>query len=527
MILPTGRAAGRRTGAILALMGLLTLPATAEAQGTAYEQLQAFSAVLSHARLNYVDSVDFNGLVRGAIRGLLSSLDPHSYYVTRREFELLTQWDRGELAGPGLELDNAGQVVTVLSVLPKGPAAKAGVEPGDRVLRVNDSTAEGLSAEAVQVQLVGEKGSKVRLVLERGNPLTAETLAVSLKRAEIDHPVVSSARMLGSETGYVRLAEFTPLASDELTKAVKKLRGKGAKQLILDLRWNPGGDMQAMASIASTFLPAHTEVFHTQGRKKTGLDSVITDKQGDFAKLPLIVLINSGTASAAEVMAGSLQDHDRALIVGRRSFGKALMQTSLPLPNGDVVWMTTARIVTPSGRIIQRRYRGQGRDQYIAGGGKGGSAEDTLASYRTDRGRQVRGGGGILPDVVRPLSAELPVWFSVAMDSGYASVADSAAQTLGSEPSAKAAWMADSAAWDAKLVAPFVARVRSGLGIQVAPGPAVRARIGRILASQTAAQRWGAEAGEDFLIASDADIRAAVNEFPQLPSLLQGKANTR
>jgi carboxyl-terminal processing protease len=326
--------------------------------------------------------------------------------------------------------------------------------------------------------------------------------------------------LVGPETGYVRLAEFTPLAPEELTKAVKKLRGMGAKQLILDLRWNPGGDMQAMASIASTFLPAHTEIFHTQGRKKTGLDSVATDGGGDFVKLPLILLINAETASAAEVMAGSLQDHDRAVIVGRRSFGKALMQNALPLPNGDVVWLTTARVVTPSGRVIQRRYRGQGRDEYIAGGGKGGSAEDTLTLYRTDRGRPVRGGGGILPDVARPLTADLPVWFSVAMDSGYASVADSLAPTLGSDPSAKTAWMADSAAWDAKLVTPFMARVRSGLGVQVLPGPALRARIGRFLASQTAAERWGPEAGEEFFVAHDADIRAALNEFPRLSTLL-------
>jgi len=220
MIRPLDWRAVCRTAAALATTGLLTLPTPAEAQG-AYEQLQAFSAVLSHARLNYVDSVDFNRLVVGAIRGMLSSLDPHSHYVTRREFELRAQWDRGELAGPGLELENAGQVVTVLSVVPKGPAAEAGVEAGDRVLRVNDSTAEGLSADAVEVRLLGEKGSKVQVVLERGNPLTAESLVVSLKRTPLDHPVVSPPRILGPETGYVRLAEFTPLAPEELAKALE------------------------------------------------------------------------------------------------------------------------------------------------------------------------------------------------------------------------------------------------------------------------------------------------------------------
>jgi carboxyl-terminal processing protease len=515
-----------RTAAALAGTAVLTLPSVARAQG-AYEQLQAFSAVLSHARLNYVDSVDFNRLVRGAITGMLSSLDPHSHYVTRQEFELRSQWDRGELAGPGLRLENAGRDVTVLSVLAEGSAAKAGVVAGDRVLRVNDSTAEGLSAEAVEVQLLGKKGSKVRVVLERGNRLTSDTLVVSLKRKPLDHKVVSSARLLEPKTGYVSLAEFTPLAPEDLARAIKTLRGKGANQLILDLRGNPGGDMEAMVSIASTFLPAGTEIYHTQGRKRTGLDSVFTAKQGEFVKLPLIVLINSESASAAEMMAGSFQDHDRALILGRRSFGKALMQSSLPLPNGDVVWLTTARVVTPSGRIIQRRYSGQGIDQYIAGAGKAGSAEDTLTAYRTDHGRQVRGGGGILPDVVRPISVELPVWFSIAIDSGYDSLADSVARTLANEPSARAAWMADSAAWDTRLVTPFVARVRSGLGIPVAPNPPLRARMGRLLAARAAAERWGPEAAEDLLIADDADIRAALKEFPRLPELLRGGPSGR
>ncbi len=509
-----------RTAAVLAVASVLASPRAAVAQG-AYEQLQTFSAVLSHARLNYVDSVDFNRLVRGAIGGMLSSLDPHSHYVTRQEFDLRSRWERGELAGPGARLENAGRDVVVLSVLPDGSAAEAGVAAGDRVLQVNDSSVEGLSAEAVEVRLLGEKGSKVRVVFERGNRLATDTLLVSLKRQPLEHKVVGPARILEAKTGYVRLAEFTPLAPEELTKAIKNLRGKGAKQLILDLRGNPGGDMEAMVSIASSFLPEGTEIYHTQGRKRTGLDSVVTLGRGEFVKLPLIVLIDSESASAAEMMAGSLQDHDRALILGRRSFGKALMQTSLPLPNGDIVWLTTARVVTPSGRIIQRRYSGQAFDQYIAGAGKAGSAEDTLAVYRTGRGRQVRGGGGILPDIVRPVSAELPVWFSVAIDSGYDSVADSVARTLANDASAKAAWMTDSTAWDVRLVTPFVSHVRTGLGIRVDPDPPLRGRMGRLLAARAASVRWGDDVAEDLLIAHDADIRAALKEFPRLPQLLR------
>lgn len=465
------------------LAGILLLvaavPGRLAAQGTAYEQFQAFSGVLSHVRLNYVDSVDFGTLLQASIRGLLSSLDPHSRYVTRQEYLLRSQWDRGELASPGLRLENSGPAVTVLSVT--GSAAKAGIQPGDRLLRVNDTTVARGSAEAVEIRLLGEKGSKVRLILERGT-VSPDTVALTLKRQLLGHVVVSDPRMVGPETGYIRLAEFIPPAPKALKKAVERVRDLKAKQLILDLRGNPGGDIQSMVEIASMFLPGRTEIFHTQSRKKDLSTAVGTEQAGEFAKLPLILLVDAGSASAAEILAGSLQDQDRALILGRRSFGKALMQTSLPLPNADIVWLTTARVVTPSGRVIQRRYSGIGATEYLQRAGQGGAQEDTAAVYRTARGREVRGGGGILPDVILPGASELPIWFSQASDSGYDSVSDSVANLLSSEPAARAAWMSDSVSWDARLVTPFLARLRSGLGITVVPDAPLRARLGLILA---------------------------------------------
>lgn len=515
---------GALVSGVLAVLAAVPL----RAQTAAYEQLQAFSGVLSHVRTNYVDSVDFGRLVQASIRGMLSSLDPHSYYTTRQEFDLRMQWDRGELAAPGLSLDDADQAVAVLGVESGSPAARAGVQAGDRVLRVNDSSVAGLGARAIEVRLLGEKGSKLRMTFERGSQVDPDTFAVTLKRALIEHRVVTDPRMLDQTTGYVRLGQFTPPAPKELADAVKKLRGSGARQLLLDLRENPGGDIAAMVEIASAFLPAKVEVFHTQGRKKTGYESVVTHDAGDFAKLPLIVLIDAGSASAAEMLAGSLQDHDRALVVGRRSFGKALMQSSLPLPNGDIVWLTTARVVTPSGRIIQRRYSGIGADQYYALAGKSGAPEDTLTAYRTEHGRTVRGGGGIAPDVSRPLSAELPVWFSVAADSGFdTAVADSVAPTLPAGAAGLAAWITDTAAWDARLVTPFLARVHERLALRGDLPPALRSRLGRILGARAAMVRWGPDAGEDFLVRNDGDIRTALPLFARLPELLAAPAGTR
>jgi carboxyl-terminal processing protease len=241
-----------------------------------------------------------------------------------------------------------------------------------------------------------------------------------------------------------------------------------------------------------------------------------------------MILMDAGSASAAEMLAGSLQDHDRALIVGRRSFGKALIQSSLPLPNGDIVWLTTARVVTPSGRVIQRRYSGMATEQYYALAGRSGAPEDTLTLYRTDHGRPVRGGGGIQPDVSLPAGADLPVWFSVAADSGFdMTLADSVAQSLPAGAAGQAAWMSDSVAWDADVVTPFLARVRDRLGVHAQPAPEVRSRLGRILGSRVAAIRWGPAAGEEFLVQNDGDIQAAVPLFARLPELLSGSAATR
>ncbi len=510
----------RRGARLLALLAC-TAPATARAQGSAYEQLQSFSGVLSQIRANYVDSVETGALVRAAITGMLESLDPHSYYVSRADFERRAAWLDGRLGATGINLEDGDDGPVVLSVEPGSPAARAGVLPGDRVVAVDDSSTAGLRARRVELRLIGEKGSKVRLRLERGPRLEPATLAVNLKRATLEPRVVQPGRLVGAATGYVRLAEFTPRAPDELRQAIRDLQGKGAKQLVLDLRGNPGGSVEAMIAIASDFLPRDTVIFRAQGRKKSGLELVRVTKAGDF-RMPLVLLVDEGSASASEMLAGALQDHDRALIVGRRSFGKALMQAPFPLPNGDVVWLTIARVGSPSGRIIQRRYTGLVGAQYFERAGTGGAESDTMPEFHTDHGRLVRGGGGIRPDVLRP-AAELPTWFSVAADTGLVvQVADSVAQA---QPVAgKDAWLAGGPdRWDREVVVPFLTRVRAALGVTAEPDAALRARLGRILASRVAEVRWGPDAAEEFRLRTDPDLLLALEQFPRLGAALGGK----
>ena len=505
--------------ALLSICLAATLPA--QTQRSAYEELQTFSGVLNHIRLNYPDSVSYTELVAAAIRGVLRALDPHSYYVSRLEWEKRSALERGELASIGVILEEVDGAATVLTVYPRSPADKQGIVAGDRLLALNDTAVAGLDMKTLELRLAGEQGSKVRLRLERGPRLEPDTFSVTVKRNPFDVHSVSIVRMVDSVTGYLRLEQFMGKASDEVHDGLKKLRGMHARQLILDLRGNPGGVVVSAVEVASEFLPTNTVVFRTRGRKRDTDTTFVTKRNGDFRDIPLIVLIDERSASAAEALASSLQDHDRALLVGRRSFGKALMQSVFFLPSGDNVWLTIGRVITPSGRIIQRRYRGIGYKQYLSFAGKSGAEEDTMAVFKTDAGRPVRGGGGIAPDVVVPVTAFLPVWWTAAADSGFdESIADSVALTLPATPVARASWLNAVNDWNSKLVVPFLARVRSRLGVAALADSALEHRLGRILASRVAEVRWGLEARDEFLVRNDPAIRVAQEQFPHLPQLL-------
>jgi carboxyl-terminal processing protease len=377
-----------------------------------------------------------------------------------------------------------------------------------------------MTAKSISLRLAGEKGSKVVVGLERGPRLEPDTFSVKLKRVFPETRSVSVVRMVDSQTGYIRLDAFGSSGAEEVRKAVKELRSKKARQLILDLRGNPGGIVTEAVDLAAEFLPAKTLIFTTRGRKKVLNEDYRTKGRGEFVDLPLILLMDEGSASASEALAGSLQDHDRALIVGRRSFGKALMQTGFLVPSG-YVQLTVGHVLTPSGRFIQRRYQGSAIEQYYASAGSAGAEQDTLQLFRTESGREVRGGGGIAPDIAVPAAAKLPAWWSVAADSGYdAAVADSVALTLSADSSGRAAWVSGSTVWQERLFPPFLERVRSRLTVAARPDSAIATELVRRLAARAAFVRWPPDAGAELMLASDADVRAALNAFPHLGTLL-------
>jgi carboxyl-terminal processing protease len=494
----------------------------AHAQGASYEQLQTFSSILNQIRTNYVDSVTYADLVHAAIDGVLESLDPHSRFLRRADAERELAYDNGTLAGTGIVLDDVDGDLTVVSVLPKTSGAKAGISPGDRLRLVNDTTVFGLTPYDAAHKLIGEKGQKVKLLFERGSKLEPDTVRVGIKFDFIVPHSVGTYRMIDATTGYIWLQGFYLKGGDEVASALKDLKGKGARRLLFDLRGNPGGVMGTAIEIAGLFLPKQTVIFRTQGRRHDTRDSVFTEKDGSFRDLPVMILIDGGSASASEAVASSLQDHDRALILGRRSFGKALVQQALPVPpQGDLVWLTIARILSPSGRVIQRSYHGLKAGQYYSFAGKSGAEQDTLAVFHTDHGRVVRGGGGIVPDIPLPGSVALPPWWSVAVDSGwYEAVADSVAALLPKEPAQRLTWFDARADWQTRLVLPLLARVHQRLAITAVPDSQLSARLGRILAHRASEVRWGPDAGDEFLLHNDPDIRAAMDYWSRLSALL-------
>lgn len=501
--------------ALVVLSALVLTPPAAAQQRSLYEDLQAFTDALTYARLNYVDSVNVSRVIRAAIEGALHSLDPHSYYLTQEEWDRFADWQHGRWMTTGLLLENEEGAIAVAAVAPNSPAARVGIVAGDRVTEMNDTAVAGVPVQRLQAQLGGAHDSKVRLTLQRGSRLDPQTFRVTIKPSSVEVHSILQAEMIDSITGYVRLLDFKLGAGRDMYDALTQLTHQHARQVLLDLRGNPGGSIPAAVEIAAQFLPAGTLVFRTRGRKADSNRDYATDSAGSFRDLSLIVLIDRGSASAAEALAACLQDHDRALILGRRSFGKALVQVPFPLRAGGVVMLTVARVVSPSGRVIQRPYEGLAYEQYLA---MAGTTADSTGSgtFKTDRGRPVSSGGGVGPDVVLPGPPTPPAWWSVVADSGWAdAVADSVARSLtGSADD----WIGARDRWRAPLD-PFYARVRRSLHAMTAD-TAVETMVARVLASRIVEVKWGDAARERFMLHNDPDIQAALTYFPKLPSLL-------
>jgi carboxyl-terminal processing protease len=380
--------------------------------GNVYQQARLFDDVLSHVSAYYVDSLGETDLYQKATRGMLEQLkDPYSVLLTGDDYKALTEQTSGNYAGLGIQIDVRDGWITVVAPLPETPAERAGVETGDQIIEVDGRSTEGWKNDEAVKALRGAAGTKINITIRRtGIP---DPIKYSLVRAQIHIKSVPPGTMFDGGVGYISLNPVSETSAAELRQEIAAMKKKGMKSMILDMRGNPGGLLDQGVEVSDLFLDAKQEIVSTRGRARGSTKEFYDDAKQTWPDLPVVVLVNDGTASAAEIIAGALQDHDRAVVVGSPTFGKGLVQTLFPLGEGVALKLTTARWYTPSGRTIQREVGSEEEQVEVAAneatadtvvGSPGLETSDSAIKARpvfhTDAGRVVRGGGGIVPDIV-------------------------------------------------------------------------------------------------------------------------------
>ena len=360
----------------------------------------------------YVDSISMDSLTELVIPLMMKELDPHSEYIPARYMQAMNESLDGEFDGIGVMFNAATDTVIVLSVIPNGPSAKAGVVAGDRIILVNDTLVAGVKMPQNDIvkRLRGKRGSEVKLSLKRQG--VDELVDITVVRDAIPIKSIESAFMISSNIGFVRLSQFARTSYIELMHALTTLRSQGMTKLIFDLRGNSGGFLDQAIMIANEFLPAGSLIVYTEDRNGEQMKEY-SDGQGSATDLDLVILIDEGSASSSEILAGAVQDNDRGTIVGRRSFGKGLVQQQVPYSDGSALRLTIARYYTPTGRSIQKPYQnGQQEDYDMDLVRRYDNNEFFVADsihfadslkFTTPKGRIVYGGGGIMPDVFIPM----------------------------------------------------------------------------------------------------------------------------
>lgn len=358
----------------------------------------------------YVDKVDIDSLVDKAIPLILAELDPHSVYINAKDVQIATDDLKGSFSGVGIEFTIREDTIHVQNVISNGPAERAGLVAGDKIVSVDDKPFVGkiVTNEEAMHRLKGPKDTKVKLGVLRYGSKKVQYFTVT--RGDIPVKSISATYMLDENTGYIRIKSFGETTYSDLLISLAKLSQEGFSNLVIDLRDNTGGYLQSAVQMVNEFLPKDRLIVYTQGRKSPRHD-YRSDGRGSYQKIPLVVLINEGSASASEIFAGAIQDNDRGTIIGRRSFGKGLVQQQLPFADGSLIRLTVARYYTPSGRCIQKPYTAGGDKNYeqdlISRYEHGeffnqDSIKHTGPAYKTSIGRTVYGGGGITPDIFVP-----------------------------------------------------------------------------------------------------------------------------
>lgn len=375
--------------------------------------LNKFRQVLTHIENDYVDEVDSDELVESAITQMLEELDPHTSYIPAKDLELIQSRLEGNYEGIGVEFNIFKDTIHVVSPLSGGPSQKLGIKAGDKIVKVDGKTVAGtgITNQKVVEMLRGPGGSEVTVSIMRDGE--DELIDFTIERDVIPQYSVDVSYMVDDKIGYIKVARFANSTYLEFKEALLKLKDQGMEKLVIDLTGNPGGYLNRAVQIADEVLSGRQMIVYTDGKEKRYVEEHYSGEKGDFENGSLVIMVDEGSASASEIVAGAVQDHDRGLIVGRRSFGKGLVQLPIDLNDGSELRLTISRYYTPSGRSIQKTYKGGKLDDYFMEAydrfenGELYSSDsikyDDSLSFKTDKGRIVYGGGGITPDFFVPL----------------------------------------------------------------------------------------------------------------------------
>lgn len=355
---------------------------------------------------NYPDR-DMDLLTEKAIQGMLTSLDPHSVYIKPEDSKQMQEDFEGRFQGIGIQFNIISDTITVITAISGGPSDHLGILSGDRIVAIEDSSAVGLSTDDVVNKLRGPKGTEVQVTIKR--PRTSTPLNFTIERDDIPLTTLDTQYMLDEHTGYIKINRFAATTHEEFISAVHELMGEGMERIVIDFRNNPGGYLSQAIAVAEEFFPRGTKLVSTKSRHSRFTSEIRSRKHGILKDMPVIALVNEGSASASEIVSGAIQDHDRGLIVGRRTFGKGLVQQQYELIDESNIRVTISQYHTPSGRLIQKPYE-KGREEYAYEIYSRDSAMDDAKSfighlpdsliYKTSAGRDVYGGGGIVPDYI-------------------------------------------------------------------------------------------------------------------------------
>lgn len=410
-------------------IGVLLGAANVSTQDRVADRFRIYANALAEIQQNYVEPLDklcptpdvcgTEAVVYSSIEGMLRTLDPHSSFFTPTEFRQMRERQEGRYFGIGISIVKIADDVMVASLFEGSPAYRAGIRRGDIIAKVGAEEAKGWNTQDVVDRVKGPKGTSVHITMRR--PGVETPIELTVERDEIRISTVRAAFMIRPGTGYIRMQDFSETTNAELGEALTRLKAEGLKQILLDLRDNPGGPLDQAIAVSNRFLDRNDAIVETRGRVPGSSEAYRATEQGGYTDVPMIVLTNRGSASASEIVSGAMQDHDRALVVGETTFGKALVQSVYPISNGAGLALTTGRYFTPSGRMIQRPWDGSFDEysMYAQRDQKADRTHDPADLRYTEHNRKVYSGGGIEPDhfVAGPVEGFNPTRFSRLLQS--------------------------------------------------------------------------------------------------------------